>query len=271
MNFAKISGAAFMLFILISAPFFAIQTTQDGINRVLADDYSLIIQEILEGYVPVNLTFIDGTVYSASNGTVESPNSSAMRTNIVEVNFEIYIEHIDRFTFLNMWDENMDYIGCLNGYNYNWFGACSSTITTNFYTLPSNVKYIAFNGWNETYNLPGIPLITTAIPFNVFTTQELETEKSDTIIIQKTYYEIFENARLADYQNVDSFTNIFYTIPYMATSFAEAYNRFINFTDNLNPFRVKDESTGEFRDQTPSEVMDSWPARIIVWFRRFTD
>lgn len=59
---------------------------------------------------------------------------------------------------------------------------------------------------------------------------------SSLIIPEITYYDIMENARLADYQNVDSFTNIFYTIPRMASSLAEAYNRFINWTVNVNEF-----------------------------------
>jgi hypothetical protein len=364
----KLSGAMFMIFVLISAPFFTIQTEQDGLNRVLTDSFSTkstFIEDIETSYF-LELDGVNDSVQISYNSillpdlsfTIHSKikinellsfNSSSRQNKdsvILFGNFNLDASTInDNFEFRLYKNDGVDSYNnvkfgiadqilesniiensivditavqtstqisyYLNGQLIGSFSNSSNYLQNNapFYLgvdregFHSAIEYYEFSYWDYSMTSTQINnLIDTGLTnfnktglligynFNEgsgITLNDLGSNNFDgtingstwgtygvtTLIPQSglNYYQIMENARIADYANVDSFTNIFYTIPAMASGVAEAYNRFINFTDNLNPFRVRDELTGEFRDQTPSEVMDSWPARIIVWFRRFTD
>jgi hypothetical protein len=271
----KLSGAMFMIFVLISAPFFAVQTQQDGINRFLSDDfiYNEFEINIPPGEALYEITYLNNTFHSISTDYGTQFNDAWSFTNKIQIqNNDIIFYGYENVTIIWFYDSDSDII---KTYRSNlavetWPYQASRPSTWDNSLIPADAVYFAFSSikiaQDSTGNKPDL------ISYATFETIEPAHSVGQTIVIpQNTYYDIMENARTADYQNVDSFTNIFYTIPAMASGVAEAYNRFINFTDNLNPFRVRDESTGEFRDQTPSEVMDSWPARIIVWVRRFTD
>ena len=343
MNISKLSGSIFMVFVLISAPFFAVQTRQDGINRVLADGFILkstdstfeiivasasndnTVRKIdsngnqiwsFTGHTDaVRGVAVDsnGNVYSASNdSTVRKLDSNgnqiwsftghtnSVKSVALDSNGNVY--SASRDNTVRKIDSNGNQIWSFTGHTDRVLGVAVDS-NGNVYSASrdNTVRKIDSSGnqvWSFTGHTNSVRGVAVDSNGNVYSASDDNTvRKIDSngnqiwsftghtnsvrgiavqlqqidFLTQISYYDIFENARLANYSDVDGFTNVFYQIPRMASTIAETYNRFINFTDNLNPFRVRDESTGEFRDQTPSETMDSWPARIISWFRRFTD
>ena len=88
------------------------------------------------------------------------------------------------------------------------------------------------------------------------------------------YYQIFENARTAEYSNVDGFMSLIYTLP---TTTNRLYNSWLKFTtptewipDSINPARVKDDD-GNYRDITFTEIEDNWFFNLWGRIVRFID
>ena len=263
MNIMKLTGSIFMVFVLISAPFFAIQTRQEGINRVLADGFITKSSESTFEII-IASSSDDNTVrrIDSDGNQIWSFNDHTALVFGVTIDLDGNVYSASADNTLRKIDLNGNQIWSFTGHNDRVRSVAVDSFGNVYSASDDNtVRKLDSNG-NQIWSFTGH----NARVFGVAVfSEQIQTE------IQITYYDIFENARLANYSDVDAFTNIFYQIPRMASTIAETYNRFINFTDNINPFRTFDESTGEFRDLTPSETMDSWPARIISWFRRFRD
>jgi hypothetical protein len=287
----KLSGAIFMMFILISAPFFAVQTEQDGINRVLSEDFQVSYIDII-GTVDYSLLF------NAQNSLVSFPLHTSARNNI-EFEVDIMFNDLPDYDYWIYWNGN----GGGNGFGlFHWdvhpnkftIHIPGEALLVGTTTMVTNVLYKVIvsrinNAWfmsvngvgqnissNTTGNIPTtlsrLGPIDDSVDYEISYfyitdgTNEHEylfnegtgtilndnignkdgtianatwvADTSGIIEINQTrsYYDIMENARLANYQDVDSFTNVFYQIPRMASSLADAYNKFINWTSGVNEF-----------------------------------
>jgi hypothetical protein len=251
----KLSGAMFMIFVLISAPFFAVQTEQDGINRVLSDEFNITIS-----FQPYSIDFIPNEAYSSQDATVVS-TTDWIRTDFIEIqNDSIIID--GEYTLILFFDQYYDYIGYYGTTSGQLLGQIGEYLGEGDISqyIPNFARYFAIQG-----SLTSSTWSNLIVSFQTFENTSLEYS----VISVKDYYQIMENARTADYANVDSFTNVFYTIPMIATNITETYQRFIGWTQNvsdvINPARVKDDETGEYRDATFTEVSDNWLFSFVRW------
>ena len=94
------------------------------------------------------------------------------------------------------------------------------------------------------------------------------------LTVEQNYYQIFENARTAEYSNVDGFMSLIYTLP---TTANRLYNSWLKFTtptewipDSINPSRIKDDD-GNYRDITFTEIEDNWFFNLWGQIVRFID
>jgi hypothetical protein len=237
MNLTKLSGSIFMVFVLISAPFFAIQTRQDGINRVLADEFQIRSSDIISAnkvYYSLNTLNNDtqrylyesgASIISSSSGTEYSSVKQIINNNsiILEEFNIVLIAYWNNNTYLGYyfnpnfpndktyWRNQTNYIADLNASNLNLF-------------IPNNATHFSIFSYSPITKVQYLD----SAPYYI--------DGTDIFISALDYYDIMENARLANYSDVDGFTNVFYQIPRMASSLAHAYNRFINWTENVNEF-----------------------------------
>lgn len=258
MGITKFSAAIFMIILLISAPFFTVQTRQEGINRVLAEDFTAFIPTEQLTEIPVNVRndttlstddFVNATLNSFTNAKTYSFEVLSGMSYLVQngIGNVTSGNQLGYFVTIN---PNTCTLNCNFGNIYAERIQLLNIEENGSYIIESNVNgYFVAN-----YTRDGL-----AISVKAF--------KTDIVNVFQDYYQIMENARTANYSNVESFTNVFYTIPKLASDIADTYNRFINFTDRVNPFKTVDEETGQIRDKTFSEIGDSWYLRLWLWIR----
>ena len=243
------STTIFFLIILISAPFFQVQTKQDGINRVLANDFQ--------------------------------PFSSDFQIN--NVNFTSHTGFVSPIEFSSLF-------------------AIPSSKTIIFPIQPNRSYKITRTGGNRfavAFNNSGLSIHETPI-FNYFRDDTIfeytfiendylyayvyvtwdaivEVEVLEIIdsIETRSYYEIMENARTAEYSNIDGFMGTIYALPEYANRLYQYWARFTTPTDllpdSINPLKIVDEQTGRYRDITYDEIQSNWLLRFFGRFVNFTE
>ena len=292
-----ISTTIFFLIILISAPFFQIQTKQDGINRVLANDFQASITQ----------TSIVTTTQSAF----------IVENGVPQVNFEVQ-QHPEVTPTAGQFTHSQE-----SGYyriTSNWWNVWP-TIS---FDLPEVSDYLitlrlSSSGTTSQFNRTDLYLFSPSINLSdeIFrTTQPLGEILDLEILVQNTdsfyisirngqgdtssvselrlyeitfqkiveqvivepslnYYQIFENARTAEYSNVDGFMGTIYALPEYANRLYQFWARFTTPTDllpdSINPLKIVDEQTGRYRDITYDEIQSNWLLRFFGRFVNFTE
>jgi hypothetical protein len=240
MNFSRLAPTMFFLLLLLSAPFFIIQTKNDATGRVLADDFKQLSYFVQEDEL-YNITFVDNSLYDNSSGTLISSTNWARTDRIPLLNNSIRILDVSYITALLFWDDDI-YIGYYIGY----IGQSGpdpkriSEFITEYPDIPSGTTHFALMalkisspGWNPD-----------SISFANFSTTQIEYEGDFNLVVQD-YYDVMENARTADYINPFGVFNFILNLP--------------QIIGNFKPLAIVgvDESVSEITD-----TVNSWRAQI---------
>jgi hypothetical protein len=209
-NLLKLPVYIILFWLLILGPIFAVHTTFENGKFILAEDFRILypdseFQVITSSVITTpTLTYQDNLHYFLNGGSdfSDSSYSRSLKAPIPSDMTHILSDNL-KASFIVFWDTSNNWMTTWYGADVG-FGTRLGPIDTNIFEIPSNAGYFAIqsfksssSGWqNSPITFAELQTFNPRFQKIVFTDTEIA------IVSERSYYDIMENARTAEYLNL---------------------------------------------------------------------